>query len=91
MKRIAFFLVGFAMLIALIAFTAPASDERAASIFVTNIPPGYRDWTLISVAHEEGNLHSSRASDRCGKPSTQQRTRCAMPGKLTATASGVAL
>ncbi len=58
MKRIAFLLVGFAVLIAVIAFNAAASDEGAASIFVTNIPPGYRDWTLISVAHEEGNLNS---------------------------------
>src|ERR1700752_1496339 len=30
----------------------------AAPIFVTNIPSGYRDWKVISVAHEEGNLHS---------------------------------
>jgi Cytochrome P460 len=26
--------------------------------YVTQIPPGYRDWRLISIAHEEGNLHS---------------------------------
>jgi hypothetical protein len=25
---------------------------------VTEIPSGYRDWRLISVAHEEGDLHS---------------------------------
>jgi len=25
------------------------------------IPPGYRDWRLISVAHEEGNLNDLRA------------------------------
>ena len=25
---------------------------------MTTIPPGYRDWKLISVAHEEGDLHS---------------------------------
>jgi hypothetical protein len=25
------------------------------------IPPGYRDWKLISVAHEEGNLNDIRA------------------------------
>ncbi len=25
------------------------------------IPPGYRDWKLISVAHEEGNLNDLRA------------------------------
>ena len=34
------------------------ADGEAAPIFVTEIPPGYRDWRLISVAHEEGNLNS---------------------------------
>jgi hypothetical protein len=32
--------------------------ESAAPIYVTTIPQGYRDWKLISVAHEEGTLHS---------------------------------
>jgi Cytochrome P460 len=32
-----------------------------APIFATDIPAGYRDWKLISVAHEEGNLHSFAA------------------------------
>jgi pimeloyl-ACP methyl ester carboxylesterase len=39
----------------------PASgriDEKATPIFLDKIPPGYRDWKLISVAHEEGNLNS---------------------------------
>ena len=43
---------------------APASGHaggEAAPIFVTKIPPGYRDWRLISVAHEEGNLNDIRA------------------------------
>ena len=31
---------------------------EAAPTYVTQIPPGYRDWTVISVAHEEGNLNS---------------------------------
>lgn len=31
------------------------------SIFGGNLPPGYRDWKLISVAHEEGNLNDIRA------------------------------
>jgi hypothetical protein len=30
-------------------------------VFVTEIPPGYRDWKLISVAHEKGNLNDLRA------------------------------
>ena len=43
---------------------APASgqaDGEAAPIFGVKIPPGYRDWRLISVAHEEGNLNDIRA------------------------------
>jgi hypothetical protein len=38
------------------------SDTREGSpIYVTEIPPGYRDWKLISVAHEEGSLNDIRA------------------------------
>src|ERR1700759_5002908 len=33
----------------------------AAPIFGVKIPPGYRDWRLISVAHEEGKLNDFRA------------------------------
>ena len=36
-------------------------NGNAAPVFVTEIPPGYREWRLISVAHEEGNLHSFAA------------------------------
>jgi len=35
-----------------------SADQAAAPVYVTKIPPGYRDWRLVSVAHEEGNLHS---------------------------------
>ena len=61
MKRITFLLVAVAMLAGIVAFTAPASgqaDDTPAPIFVTKIPPGYRDWRLISVSHEAGNLNS---------------------------------
>jgi hypothetical protein len=37
------------------------SDGEAAPIFGVKIPPGYRDWKLISVAHEAGNLNDLRA------------------------------
>jgi hypothetical protein len=37
------------------------TDKQAAPVFVTTIPPGYRDWRLISVAHEVGNLNDIRA------------------------------
>src|SRR5262249_9587185 len=36
-----------------VALTAPAANQEGASTFVTDIPPGSRDWRLISVAHEE--------------------------------------
>src|SRR5271155_2305264 len=61
MKQITVFLGAVTALAGVVAITVPASlhaDEAAAPIFVTKIPPGYRDWSLISVAHEEGNLNS---------------------------------
>ena len=61
MKGITLLLVAVAILACTVAFTVPASlhaEDSAAPIFVTKIPPGYRDWRLISVAHEEGNLNS---------------------------------
>jgi hypothetical protein len=30
-----------------------AASQESSPIFVTNSRPGYRDWRLISVAHEE--------------------------------------
>jgi Cytochrome P460 len=64
MTRIAFVLVVVVVLTGVVAFTVPASgrvDEEAAPVFGIKIPPGYRDWKLISVAHEEGNLNDIRA------------------------------
>ncbi|MGA7849303.1 MAG: cytochrome P460 family protein [Terriglobales bacterium] len=64
MKRIAFLLVAVAAVAGVVASSASASgnaDEEAAPIFGIKIPPGYRDWRLISVAHEEGNLNDLRA------------------------------
>ncbi len=64
MKWITFLLAAVATLATIVAFTATASrhdDQEAAPIFVTKIPPGYRDWRLISVAREEGTLNDIRA------------------------------
>ena len=61
MKRITLLLVAVVILAGIVASMAPASlhaDDSAAPIFVANIPPGYRDWRLISVSHEAGNLNS---------------------------------
>lgn len=60
-KRIIFLLLTVAALAGVIAYTAPASgqtDGEAAPVYGIKIPPGYREWKFISVAHEEGNLNS---------------------------------
>src|SRR5918994_1366821 len=64
MRRIAFVLVAVAALAGVVANMAPASaraGEEATPIFVDKIPHGYRDWRLISVAREEGELNDIRA------------------------------
>ncbi len=53
--------IAVATLASVIGYLVSASgqaDENSAPVYVTEIPSGYRDWKLISVAHEEGNLHS---------------------------------
>lgn len=64
MTRITFLLVGVVTVAGIAASAIPASghaDGEAAAIFVTKIPSGYRDWKLVSVAHEAGNLNDIRA------------------------------
>jgi Cytochrome P460 len=64
MRRVVFVLVGVGALVGVVASMAPASgqaDGDAAPIFGVRIPTGYRDWRLISVAREEGNLDDLRA------------------------------
>ena len=64
MKQIAFLLVALATVGGIVAFTASASghaDGEAAPVFGVKIPAGYRDWRVISVAHEAGNLNDFRA------------------------------
>lgn len=64
MKRIPYLFVSVVTLASVIEFVAHASrdaDKDAAPMFLTKIPAGYRDWRLISVAREEGNLDDIRA------------------------------
>jgi hypothetical protein len=64
MKQIAFLLAVVVPVVGGVAFIIPRSGHAnggAAPIFVTRVPPGYRDWRLISVAHEEGDLNDIRA------------------------------
>src|SRR4051812_6306073 len=64
MKRFAVAVAAFTVLGGVVAHMAPASGQstgEAAAISEGKLPPGYRDWKLISVAHEEGNLNDLRA------------------------------
>jgi len=54
-------LTGVAGIAACVGLAFGQANPEAAPIFVDKIPPGYRDWRLISVAHEEGNLNSFAA------------------------------
>jgi hypothetical protein len=60
MRRIVFLLVAVVTPAGVVAYMPPTSGQAGAEtapIFVDKIPSGYRDWKLISVAHEEGNLN----------------------------------
>jgi hypothetical protein len=64
MKRIVYLPVTVVILASVIACMIPAfgqTDTSSTAAYVTKIPPGYRDWKLVSVAHEEGDLHSFAA------------------------------
>ncbi len=64
MKRIIFLVVAVVTGVGVFVSTAPASGQgggEAVPIFGIKMPHGYRDWRLVSVAHEEGDLHSFAA------------------------------
>src|SRR5262247_4088410 len=60
MKRIAYLLLAAVMLAGVVYASQPA-NEQAGPVFGGKLPPGYRDWKLISVAREEGTLDDIRA------------------------------
>jgi hypothetical protein len=64
MKWIPPVLVAAVALFGVVAAQAPTSqpaEDAAAAIAGGRLPPGYRDWRLISVAREEGDLDDIRA------------------------------
>ncbi len=64
MRRIALLVVAVVIVAGVVVCIVPPSrhaDGASAPIFGGKIPPGYRDWTLISVAREKGNLNDLRA------------------------------
>ena len=61
MQRTTLLIIVFGILAGAIALRARAfryAGQEPAPVFVTDKPDGYREWRLISVAHEEGNLNS---------------------------------
>ena len=58
MKRTSLVVIAVAMVASM---AIPAWSGQDGPIFVKEIPPGYRDWRLISVAREEGKLNDIRA------------------------------
>jgi hypothetical protein len=63
MRRFGPYVIGIATAGAAVAFMTSVAARPAGdtSAFITKTPTGYRDWKLISVAHEEANLNSFAA------------------------------
>src|SRR3954454_12973221 len=64
MKRIVYLLLAVAVVAVLFASTGATSgrsDGGADPIVTGTLAPGYRDWRLVSVAREEGQLDDIRA------------------------------
>ena len=58
-SQMGFLLVaGVAMVAGVVVLQTGRADVQSGPAYVTTIPRGYRDWKLVSVAHEEGNIHS---------------------------------
>jgi Cytochrome P460 len=61
MKRIVYVPVAVVVLAAVAAYTDHAFGQTKAAAPGIENPAGYREWRLISVAHEEGKLNDLRA------------------------------
>lgn len=64
MKRIDWLLVvviAVAGVITVVASASGQADGTAPNFGITTMPAGFRDWRVISVAHEAGSLNDIRA------------------------------
>jgi len=64
MRTISYILTGVVAMTGAAVYMAHASEQAggdATPMFGIKIPAGYRDWKLISVAHEAGNNNDLRA------------------------------
>jgi hypothetical protein len=64
MRRKTFLLIVVAIVVGVVAYKTPASGQteaEAVPIYGIKIPPGYRDWTLISIARIGSPVNDMRA------------------------------
>jgi hypothetical protein len=64
MKRLpfwAFAAATAACVIASVSFAAGGTDDEGSAIYGVKNPPGYREWELVGVPHEAGDLNDIRA------------------------------
>ena len=54
-------LISIAVAVVCVVGASESSEGEAVPIFGIKLPEGYRDWRLISVAREEGDLNDIRA------------------------------
>lgn len=54
-------LLAVAVAVVCVVGASEQADGESVPIFGITLPEGYRDWRLISVAHEEGDLNDLRA------------------------------
>jgi hypothetical protein len=63
-KSIVAFFLALVIAMAVVDAAAPLASEtdgsEVAPVFGVRIPPGYRNWRLVSVAREDGNLNDLR-------------------------------
>lgn len=50
-----------ACVIASLPSTAGSADDEGSAVYGVRMPLGYREWELVGVAHEAGNLNDIRA------------------------------
>jgi hypothetical protein len=64
MKLIGYILTSIGLLTAgllYLGYPPARADASSEPVFDVKLPVGYRDWKLVSVAHEGGNLNDLRA------------------------------
>ena len=63
MKRLVLCAVALTITLMGLSTIVPAqqAEQRGSPIYGVELPPGYRDWKLISVAHEAGKNNDLRA------------------------------